>query len=119
MPIIHEAGEGKEERVEQTLTEFTGELWQMLQDNNGRITVSGRIMRKALHDENEEINPKLGVSNSDWIAQMGGPTLPSKTEVFTQWCVLNGIMIKYNEDEGDLVMWLMKGTEDDKITKPE
>lgn len=112
MPTMQEANDGGGPKIQATMAEFTQELWIRLRDSDGHITVARRIMADFLYDVNEQHNPKLGMSNAQWMFAVSGVRMQTKSEVFAQWCQLNHIDAKYNEDEGWLELRLLKGAED-------
>lgn len=112
MPTMQDADDGGGPKIQATMAEFTHDLWVSLQDSGGFISVKRRIMADFLYDVNEQHNPKLGMSNAQWMFAVSGVRMQTKSEVFAQWCQLNHIDAKYNDDEGTLELRLLKGAED-------
>lgn len=79
--------------------QITHELYQQVLEN-GSIEVTRQYLKEVLDDENDRINPKLGVSNRQYMMQLTGAYVPTKEEVWREWLAANEMQAEYNETKG-------------------
>lgn len=72
------------------LGEFCAQLWAMLQENDGEITVARHILKAAWA---EPLSQQSGATVREQIMKLTGQKMPSKKEVFEEWCEVSNIAI--------------------------
>lgn len=89
----------------QTFEAITKMIFQHLLDHDGSTEATRTFLKLLLDDPDDRLNPAIGMSNRQAMMRMTGQHIPTKEQVWDQWCAANDIETEYNESKGT---WILK-----------
>lgn len=75
---------------------------------SGTVEIKQAQLAELLYDDNDRVNPAIGMSNRQFMMSLTGDYVPSKEQVWRQWMAANNIKAEYDEGKKSYILTFIK-----------